>query len=85
MLNTLVKRVLISATRAANGVELADGRQVFAKWETILSAGALRTPQILMLSGFGDPEEIEKHGIEYLLHSPDVGKNLWDHLGLFLP
>lgn len=48
--------------------------------EVILSAGAIGSPQILMLSGIGDPEELGKHGISVLSASPGVGKNLQDHL-----
>ncbi|TVY80304.1 Alcohol dehydrogenase [acceptor] [Lachnellula suecica] len=84
--STLVKKVLISkkedGTKLATGVELSDGRQISAKREVVISAGSIRTPQILMLSGIGPEEELERHGIEQLVDSPEVGKNHWDHVGL---
>ncbi|MGE0531673.1 MAG: GMC family oxidoreductase [Hyphomonadaceae bacterium] len=48
--------------------------------EVILSGGAINSPQLLLLSGIGDAEELRKHGIPTLHHLPEVGKNLADHL-----
>jgi choline dehydrogenase len=48
--------------------------------EVILSAGALRTPQILMLSGIGDPDQLEPLGIPVVVAQPAVGQNLQDQL-----
>ncbi|KAL0952484.1 hypothetical protein HGRIS_006748 [Hohenbuehelia grisea] len=50
-----------------------------AKAEVILSAGAIGTPQILMLSGIGDAAELHSVGITPLVDLPEVGKNLQDH------
>ncbi|KAJ8516161.1 hypothetical protein ONZ45_g6505 [Pleurotus djamor] len=50
-----------------------------AKNEIILSAGAIGTPQILMLSGIGDSAELQALGIAPAVDIPDVGKNLQDH------
>lgn len=47
--------------------------------EVILSAGAIGTPQILMLSGVGDEKALKKLGINTLINLPDVGQNLQDH------
>lgn len=58
--------------------EQGETRQVFASREVIVSGGAFNTPQLLMLSGIGPREEIEKHGIECRLDLPGVGKNLQD-------
>jgi choline dehydrogenase-like flavoprotein len=66
----------------ATGVRLVDGRTVGAKKEVILSAGAYRTPHLLMLSGIGDREELSRHGIEVVVENSDVGKNFHDHLAL---
>ena len=45
-----------------------------------MSAGALNTPQLLLLSGIGDKSELSVHGIESVHHVPAVGKGLEDHL-----
>jgi len=52
---------------------------VTARKEVVLSAGAIGTPQILMLSGIGDRNSLEAMGIKSQLHLPDVGQNLVDH------
>jgi choline dehydrogenase len=54
--------------------------QAYAAAEIILSAGAFRSPQLLMLSGLGPALELEKHGIEVRMDLPEVGKNLQDHI-----
>jgi choline dehydrogenase len=78
-----VKKILIQGDRAI-GVEYFSGanqtQTVFAKREVILSAGSFQSPQLLMLSGIGEPEELKKHGIEAKKALPGVGKNLQDHL-----
>ena len=77
-----VTRVLFDDNRAV-GVELdTDGkRQVIrARREVLLCAGAINTPQLLMLSGIGDRDQLAKHGIESVHHAPEVGANLFDHL-----
>ena len=45
-----------------------------------MSAGAIGSPQILMLSGIGDAQELKAKGIEPICDLPGVGKNLQDHL-----
>lgn len=81
--NATVRKVLIGGGRAV-GVEFddADGRRqtVWAAREVILCAGAVNTPQLLMLSGIGDAAELSEFGIDVLHHAPEVGKNLRDHL-----
>lgn len=76
-----VTRVRIEGGRAT-GVELVrDGRaeSVRAEREVILSAGALNTPQLLMLSGIGAADQLSGHGIEVLVDNPNVGAHLMDH------
>src|SRR5262245_9180825 len=53
-------------------------RQVFASRETILCGGAFNTPQLLMLSGIGPRQELERHGIAVRVDLPGVGTNLQD-------
>ncbi|MEH6445937.1 MAG: choline dehydrogenase [Oceanospirillaceae bacterium] len=48
--------------------------------EIVLSAGAINSPQTLMLSGIGDEAELATHNIKSVKHLPGVGKNLQDHL-----
>ena len=78
-----VKKVLLervpNGTRAT-GAELVDGRCFVAKREVIVSCGSLRTPQLLMLSGIGSSQELQRHNIEQYVDSPDVGKNFHDHV-----
>ncbi len=50
-----------------------------ANKEVLLSAGAIGTPQILMLSGIGDENALKKLGVETFVNLPDVGQNLQDH------
>jgi choline dehydrogenase len=67
----------------ARGVELElpDGRRIelHARREVVLCAGAIMTPQLLMLSGIGDRAELRRHGIHTAVDLPGVGKNLQDH------
>ncbi|KAL2716015.1 hypothetical protein V1478_013691 [Vespula squamosa] len=79
-----VTRILIDqSTKKAYGVEfIRNGRvkTVFAKKEVILSAGAINTPQLLMLSGIGPRKHLEDLGIPVVQDSPGVGQNLQDHI-----
>jgi choline dehydrogenase len=76
------KHILIEHHRAV-GVEYSVGNAtltVHARQEVILSAGAFNTPQLLLLSGIGAAEDLQKHNIHIRLDLPGVGKNLQDHL-----
>ncbi len=67
----------------ATGVDFThegERRSVAANREVILCSGAFRTPQLLMLSGIGDQDHLKSVGIEPLVHSPEVGMNLQDHI-----
>ncbi|WSG60360.1 GMC family oxidoreductase N-terminal domain-containing protein [Nocardia sp. NBC_01730] len=78
----LATRVLFDGTRAV-GVEYRSGggtHTVTARREVVLCGGAINSPQLLMLSGIGDRDELTRHGIEVRQHAPDVGANLQDHL-----
>ena len=52
--------------------------------EVILCGGSFNSPQLLMLSGIGDPNELQAHGIDVRHALPGVGKNLQDHLDVVL-
>jgi len=79
--DALVTRILFEGTRAV-GVEYRQGGELKiarAENEVILSGGAVNSPQTLMLSGIGHPEELKAHGIETKVALRGVGKNLQDH------
>lgn len=75
-------RILMERKRAT-GVEFVhEGhlKQLMAKHEVLLSAGALHSPQILMLSGIGPREHLLQHGIALTHELPGVGQHLHDHI-----
>uniref|UniRef100_A0A2H1VF08 SFRICE_012887 n=1 Tax=Spodoptera frugiperda TaxID=7108 RepID=A0A2H1VF08_SPOFR len=83
MKDTLVTKILINDTAiSAYGVEVeknGEKKVYYASKEIILSAGAVSSPQLLMLSGVGPKEHLESYSIETLVDSPMVGQNLQDH------
>ncbi|MDR6858766.1 GMC family oxidoreductase N-terminal domain-containing protein [Variovorax guangxiensis] len=77
----LVQRILFENT-TATGVEVICGgtrQMITAAKEVIVSAGSLNSPKLLMLSGVGPREELQRHGIRQLHELPGVGANLQDH------
>lgn len=78
-----VERLDIAGTgedKAVTGVTLANGAKITAKKEVILSAGALNSPHLMMVSGLGPKAELEKFQIPVHADLDGVGKNLQDHL-----
>ena len=75
-------RVTFSDGRATGAEFLQDGkrRHATAEREVILAAGAVNSPQLLMLSGIGDPDQLAAHDIAVRAARPAVGSNLQDHL-----
>ncbi|KAK7946935.1 GMC oxidoreductase-domain-containing protein [Apiospora aurea] len=65
----------------ATGVRLANGTEYHAK-RVVASAGAYRSPQLLLLSGIGPSETLAQHGIQQHVDLPDVGQHLADHMML---
>lgn len=79
----LVTRILFDPNRRAVGVEYLRENKVYrslALNEIIVSAGALRTPQILLLSGIGHPDHLNRTNIQTIAELPGVGSNLQDHV-----
>lgn len=77
----LARRVLFDGQRAV-GVEYAQGERVsqaYAESEVLLSAGAINTPQLLLLSGVGPAAELRAAGVTPLHDLPGVGRRLSDH------
>jgi choline dehydrogenase len=76
---------IIFDRKSAIGVEYdlrGELTQVYAEKEVLISAGSINSPQLLMLSGVGDAEQLNHHGLPVVQHLPGVGKNLQDHLDL---
>jgi len=77
-----VTRIIFSGSVAVGVEYIKDRQQQFAyvQNEVILSAGAIASPKILMLSGIGDENELKKFGISVVAPVPEVGKNFHDDL-----
>ena len=78
--NVLVRRIVFDGNRAT-GVEVDSGGEAFVVEgdEIILSAGAIGSPHLLMLSGVGPASQLDAQGIPLILDLPGVGQNLRDH------
>jgi choline dehydrogenase len=86
MKTSLVSRIVIQ-NGAAIGVEVSDSgspRTITCEREVILSAGAINSPRLLMLSGVGDPDDLRRHGIDVTAEAREVGRNLENHPGVDL-
>ncbi|MGO2236718.1 GMC family oxidoreductase N-terminal domain-containing protein [Marinomonas sp. UCMA 3892] len=79
--NARVHKVEIEKGRAVGVTYMQEGKKqtVTAKKEVIVCGGAIESPRILMLSGIGPKQELEKLGIAVKVNLPGVGKNLHDH------
>ena len=78
----LAQRVVLDGTRAT-GVIFTHGGQTQefrAGREVIVSAGALNTPKLLHLSGIGPAQHLQSLGVDVRVDSPDVGRNMSEHL-----
>ena len=78
-----VRRILFEGSQAV-GVEAESGGEVFTveAERVVLSAGAIRSPHILMLSGVGPADHLEQFGISPVKALPGVGQGLWNHLSV---
>lgn len=84
VLSAWARRIIAEKSNAndspkAVGVELVDGRKYHGKTEVIMTCGAYRTPQVLLLSGIGPATELAKLSIPQIVDLP-VGQNLHDHV-----
>ncbi len=82
--NALALRIVIEGGRAV-GVEYETGGSVHvarAAREVLLCGGVINSPQLLMLSGIGDPDHLAGHGIACVHPLPGVGQNLQDHISV---
>ncbi|HAQ35068.1 MAG: glucose-methanol-choline oxidoreductase [Maricaulis sp.] len=80
----LVHRVILENGRATGvSAEIAgDTTTLTARKEVILSGGAINSPQLLQLSGIGDPDWLKAAGVAPEVDLPGVGRNLQDHLDI---
>jgi choline dehydrogenase len=80
----LATRILFEGNRASGVAYLRDGRdiRVHARREVILCGGAINSPQLMQLSGVGDPADLAAAGVAVRHALPGVGKNLQDHLAV---
>ena len=77
LVNSPVQRIILDGKKAV-GVE-SNGARYLASKEVILSAGSLDNPRILMHSGIGPVDQLEKFGIPTILSASAVGQGLRDH------
>ncbi|RWP51664.1 choline dehydrogenase [Mesorhizobium sp.] len=80
------RRVIIENQRAT-GVEIETRKRiqvVKARREVIVAASSINSPKILMLSGIGPAEHLREYGIQVVANRPGVGRNLQDHMELYI-
>ena len=86
MVKCFARKIVIEDGRAV-GVEVERGGRIEvirARREVILAASSINSPKLLMLSGVGPAAELAAHGIDVAADRPGVGKNLQDHLELYI-
>ncbi|KAJ5547373.1 Dehydrogenase patE [Penicillium frequentans] len=79
---TLADKILFDKQSRAVGVRVKQfgAHTLKARKEVIISAGAIQSPQLLMVSGIGPADILRKHGIQIIADRPGVGQNMWDHV-----
>jgi choline dehydrogenase-like flavoprotein len=83
--NATVNEIIINEDKVATGVLFTyQGEEytVSASREIILSAGSVKSPQILELSGIGNPEVLDRAGVPVKVESSYVGENLQEHISM---
>ena len=84
--DTDVSKIIFKEKKAI-GVEVKKNNNseiYYCNKEVILSSGSINSPKILQLSGIGDEKLLNKNGIDIINHLPGVGKNLQDHLEIYI-
>jgi choline dehydrogenase len=77
---TKAHKILFNADKQATGVQIGLGIVLTARKEVILSAGAFHSPQLLMLSGIGPKDTLDRYNIPVIADRPGVGQNMQDHV-----
>ena len=81
--DTLAERVVFDSKKTATGVVVTSGNTTFtltARQEVILSAGVFQSPQLLMVSGVGPKDVLQKYNIPVVADRPGVGQGMQDHI-----
>ena len=80
--NARALRIVFDGKRAVGVEVVIDGSRkvIRANREVIVTAGAINTPKLLMISGIGNADHLKQHGIAAVQHLPGVGQNLQDHV-----
>ncbi|WP_319410396.1 choline dehydrogenase [uncultured Cohaesibacter sp.] len=86
LVKAFAEKIVIEEGRAKGVEVLRKGRReiISANCEVIVAASSINSPKLLMLSGIGPAEELKQHGIDVIADRPGVGKNLQDHLELYI-
>lgn len=90
MLNSTATRIVLSDTngkKIAQGVEFIYKQKKYyvkARKEVILAGGAINSPQLLLLSGIGPKEDLDRVGVHQMHHLQGVGKNLHNHVTFYM-
>ena len=86
LIKGLAEKIEITEDRA-HGVRArikGESQVISAKVEVIIAASAINSPKLLMLSGIGDANHLQAHGIPVVADRKGVGQNLQDHLELYI-
>jgi choline dehydrogenase-like flavoprotein len=81
--DALASKILLNSSKEAEGVEFIHNGETYtvkASKEVVLSTGVIQTPQLLELSGIGDPNILQKAGVECVVENKSVGANFQDHV-----
>ena len=86
LVKAFAQKIVIENGRAKGVEVLRKGKTevITANSEVIVAASSINSPKLLMLSGIGPAEELKSHGIDVIADRPGVGKNLQDHLELYI-